>query len=190
MKLIKKIVVVMLVLAALVYFVAIPYVHRETKKFSPYKTSVLELDNTVLKIDYSSPSKKGRKIFGELVPYGNVWRTGANEPTTITVSKPIKIIDKPLPAGTYSLWSIPNKKSWKIMFNTQIPDWGVTRINGNQTTHDSNYDLITVEVPVIDLQNPVEDFTITFEEQTLQQKSQNVISLAWDTTKIMVPVYK
>lgn len=190
MKLLKKIVIVILIIAGLIYFVAIPYLHSETKKFSPTKIATLNLEDSSLEVEYSSPSKKGRIVFGELVPYGKIWRTGANEPTTFTTSQPIKIIDKKLPAGTYSLWTIPNKNSWKVIFNTEIPDWGVTRVDGNQTTHETKHDYLTVEVPITKLETPIEEFSISFDNEELNQKSQDFLSLAWDTTKIMVPITK
>ena len=190
MKLLIKILVGIAVLTALFYFIAIPYIHNEAKKFSPAKTAILDLEGSSLEIDYSSPSKKGRIIFGELVPYGKIWRTGANEPTTFTTTQQIKIIDKILPAGRYSLWTIPNKDSWKVIFNTKIPDWGVTRVDGNQTTHEAKYDYLTVEVPIKKLEEPVEDLSINFEDIEINNKPQNNLILAWDTTKIMVPIYK
>ena len=134
----------MLVLAVLICFVAIPYIHKETKKFSPAKTAILVFGKSNLEVDYSSPSKKGRVILGELVPYGQVWRTGANEPTPFSTSKAIKIIDKTLTEGIYSLWTIPNSESWKVIFNTQVPNWGVTLANGHQTTREANHDFLTV----------------------------------------------
>lgn len=190
MKVLKRIIITIVVLVSLVYFVAIPYIHSEAKKFSPAKSVILKLDKNKIEVNYSSPSKKGRTIFGDLVPYGKIWRTGANEPTTFTTTQSLKIIDKVLPAGKYSLWTIPSKESWKVIFNTKIPDWGVTRVDGNQTTHESKYDYVTVEVPIKKLDDPVEDLSIIFEEEEKNNTSQNFLSLAWDTTKIMVPIYK
>ncbi len=190
MKLIKRIFIIIALIVALVYLVIIPYIHQEAKKFSPAKTAQLELKGSSLEVEYSSPSKKGRIIFGDLVPFGKVWRTGANEPTTFSTTQNIKIIDKTLPAGKYSLWTVPNRNSWKVIFNTQIPDWGVTRVDGNQTTHDPRFDYLTVEVPVKTLENPVENFSIDFEHLKEGIQQQDYLDLAWDTTKIMIPIYK
>ncbi|MGB3145435.1 MAG: DUF2911 domain-containing protein [Maribacter sp.] len=190
MKLIKKLVIIVLVIAGLIYFVGIPYIQKETKKFSPYKTSQLEMADAEIEVKYSSPTKKGRVIFGELVPFGQIWRTGANEPTTFSNTKDIKIIDKSLPAGRYSLWTIPGKSSWKVIFNTKIPDWGVTRVNGNQTTHESKHDLVTVEVPVAYLENPVEELFIGFTEKEERQKEQEYFQITWDTSNILIPIFK
>lgn len=188
MKWLKRIVAIVLILAGLIYFVAIPYIQKETKKFSPSKTVYLALGESKLEVDYSSPSKKDRVIFGDLVPYGQIWRTGANEPTTFSTSKDIQIIDKKLPAGTYSLWTIPNKESWKVIFNTEVPDWGVTRFNGNQTTREANHGLLTIEVAVHKLEHTVEDFSISFEEEAQGQYTQEFLSLEWDTTKVKIPI--
>lgn len=186
MKFFKRLIAVLLVLLGLFYFVGLPYLRTETKKHSPEKTSSYTLHDTQLEVRYSSPSKKGRQIFGQLVPFGNVWRTGANEPTTFTSSKAIKIIDKPLPAGTYSLWTIPNKDSWKVIFNKEVPDWGVSIFGGGtQTTRDAGEDVIIVEVPSREVSQSVENFTIDFTNE-----DQLYLSLSWDQTLIKVPINK
>lgn len=186
MKLLKRLIVVLLVLFGLFYFVGLPYLRKQTKKHSPEKTSTYVLQGADLEVHYSSPSKKGREIFGQLVPYDKVWRTGANEPTTFTTSDAIKIIDKPLPAGTYSLWTIPNKESWKVIFNKEVPDWGVSLFGGGtQTTREASEDLITVEVPSRNVQEPIENFSIDFTNE-----DQLYLSLSWDKTIINVPINK
>lgn len=186
MKFLKRLVAVLIVLFGLFYFVGLPYLRKETKKHSPEKTSAYTLQGTQLEVRYSSPSKKGRPIFGGLVPFDQVWRTGANEPTTFTTSGAIKIIDKPLPAGTYSLWTIPNKESWKVIFNKEVPDWGVSIFSGGtQTTRNAAKDMIIVEVPSRDISQPEENFTIDFTNE-----DQLYLSLSWDTTRINVPINK
>lgn len=184
MKFLKRLGIVLLVIAALFYFVGMPYMKRQTKKYSPEKMATYTFQSVDLEVSYSSPSKKDRVIFGELVPYGQVWRTGANEPTTFSNTEEIKIIDKSLPAGKYSLWTIPNKNSWKVIFNKKIPEWGVTFLsNGKETTRNPNNDVLTVEVPIRELMTPVENFTINFENE-----QQLYLSLSWDTVKVSVPI--
>ncbi len=184
MKLFKRLLVFLLLIGGLFYFFGLPYLREQTKKNSPEKTTSYVLKGTGLEVRYSSPSKKGRTIFGELVPYDNVWRTGANEPTTFTNSETINIIDKELQPGTYSLWTIPSKNSWKVIFNSSVPDWGVTLSSGGQeTTRDAELDVLQVEVPVRELTTPVENFTIAFEEDT-----QLYLSLSWDMVKIRIPI--
>ncbi|MBM1106456.1 DUF2911 domain-containing protein [Aurantibacter crassamenti] len=176
----------LVVVILLVLFVGMPYMQQQTKKHSPEKISSFQQNGLDLEVKYSSPSKKGRVIFGELVPYDLVWRTGANEPTTFTTKTDIKIIDKKLNAGTYSLWTIPGEQSWKVMFNEEIPDWGVTVLSGGkETTRDEAADFIRVEIPVKKLSEPVENFTIDFENS----KQLNLI-LSWDDTQIVVPINK
>ena len=186
MKFFKRLIIALVVLGALFFFLGMPYLQNQTKKHSPENTSSFVLKGAELEVNYSSPSKNNRVIFGELVPYGAVWRTGANEPTTFTTSETIKIIDKDLPPGTYSLWTIPNKNSWKVIFNKEVPDWGVTLLSGGQdTTRDAEQDILEVEIPVRELNKPVENFTIVFEDDT-----QLYLNLSWDTVKIRIPINK
>ncbi|HMB65134.1 MAG TPA: DUF2911 domain-containing protein [Eudoraea sp.] len=184
MKALKWILTIVVVLGLLIVFVGMPYMRKETKKHSPQKTATYTRNGLDLSVSYSSPFKKGRVIFGELVPYGKVWRTGANEPTTFTTATDLKIIDKSLAAGTYSLWTIPNKSAWKILFNKEVPDWGVTLSSGGrETTRDPAMDAVEVEVPVTGLSDIEESFTIDFEGA-----DQTYLNLSWDTTKVRVPL--
>ena len=172
------------VLYLLFKFIAWPMMQKETKKISPQRTAVFQVNNFDLKIDYSSPSKKGRVIFGELVPFNTVWRTGANEPTTLETKTNIKIIDKELPAGIYSIWTIPKKESWSVIFNSEVPEWGVTLLSGGkETTRNSENDVITIEVPVTALATEKEAFDISFEASDALY-----LSLAWDKTAILIPI--
>ncbi len=96
---------------------------------SPPKEVTGQIAGADIKLDYSSPAVKGRTIWGELEPYGEVWRTGANEATTIELSKDVSIEGQTLAAGKYAIFSIPNEDSWTIIFNKDTDQWG-----------DSNYD--------------------------------------------------
>ncbi len=184
MKFVKRLVITLAVLAALFFFVGLPYMQSKTKKYSPEQTATYDFKGGTITVNYSSPSKKDRVIFGELVPYGQVWRTGANEPTTFSTTKDIQIIDKALTAGTYSLWTIPNKESWKVIFNKEVPDWGVSLLSGgSETTREPEEDIIVVEVPVREQAQPIENFTIAFEE-----KNQLYLVLFWDKIKVKVPI--
>lgn len=89
-------------------------------------------------IDYSQPSLKGRAIGKEVAPFGKVWRTGANEPTTIELSKDVKVEGQALPAGKYSLWTIPGEGEWVVIFNKKTTGWG--------TQYDESQDLLRVKV--------------------------------------------
>ncbi|WP_205513332.1 DUF2911 domain-containing protein [Longitalea arenae] len=90
----------------------------------PAKVTETTNSGTVITIDYSQPSVKGREIGKDIAPYGKVWRTGANEATTFEVSKDVKIEGKSLPAGKYGLFTIPNKEEWVIIFNKTPNQWG------------------------------------------------------------------
>lgn len=165
-------------------FIAWPYMQGETKKISPQKVETYTQNEMDLSVAYSSPLKKGRVIFGDLVPYDAVWRTGANEPTTFTTKTAIKIIDKELPAGTYSLWTIPGKENWTIIFNSEVPEWGVTLLSGGkETTRNTEADIVKVEVPSRSLSAELENFTISFEEGNPVN-----LSLSWDKTIVQVPL--
>lgn len=167
-------------------FIAWPYMQGETKKISPQKVATYTQNGMDLSVAYSSPYKKGRVIFGELVPFDKVWRTGANEPTTFTTKTALKIIDKDLPAGTYALWTIPGRDSWLVIFNSEVPDWGVTLLSGGKdTTRDADSDVIKVEVPSRSLSGERENFTISFDGQDPVN-----LSLSWDKTIVQVPINK
>lgn len=184
MKFLKWFLIVVAVLALLVTFVGMPYMKSQTKKHSPQKTATYSENGMDMSVNYSSPSKKDRVIFGALVPYDVVWRTGANEATTFTSASDIMIIDKKLPAGTYSLWTKPKKESWTVIFNKEIPDWGVTILSGGkETTRNAEQDVLQVEVPVNNMLRPAEFFTIGFEE-----KEQLHLSIFWDKTKVNIPI--
>jgi len=155
---------------------------QNTKKHSPEETIVHTAKETTITVFYNRPFKKGRVIFGDLVPYGEVWRTGANEATTLTTDQELLIDGTLLGAGTYTLWTIPNPKSWKVIFNTKTYSWGV-HMNGT-VQRDPNFDALTIEVPVIPLLNSKEQFSIYFENAN----NFTILYMAWDKTVIAVPI--
>lgn len=155
---------------------------NNTKSFSPEATVEFSSGDLELEVFYNRPYKKGREIFGGLVPYNEVWRTGANEATTFYTSEDILVDGSPLPAGTYTLWTIPGPESWKVIFNSEMYPWGITA--DKLPSRIPEYDVLTIELPVRKLKNPVEQFTIYFEEK---QGLIN-INLVWDQTLIRVPM--
>ncbi|ALM07565.1 hypothetical protein SB49_06940 [Sediminicola sp. YIK13] len=186
MKALKWILIVVIVLVALFYFVGQPFLKEQTKKNSPEKIATFKEDGMEMTVNYSSPFKKDRIIFGDLVPYNVVWRTGANEPTTFTTSTDIKIMDKNLPAGTYSLWTKPSKDQWEIIFNKEVPAWGVTILSGGKdTTRNPEEDIVKVVVPTANITEVLESFTIDFEG-----KDPVLLTMAWDKTKVSIPINK
>jgi len=90
----------------------------------PAKVTETTNKGVTITIDYSQPSLKGRTIGKDVAPYGEIWRAGANEPTTIEVSKDVKVGGHDLPAGKYSLWAVPGEKEWAIVINKEVPRWG------------------------------------------------------------------
>ena len=100
------------------------------------------IDGAAITITYASPAVKGRKIWGELVPYGKAWRAGANEATIFETSKAIKVEGKDLPAGKYSLFAVPGEKEWQFIFNSQTGQWGIKR--GGDANRDPANDVLTV----------------------------------------------
>lgn len=151
-------------------------------RLSPKDTAKIELNDLKLEVNYNRPSKRERDIFGALVPYNKVWRTGANEATTFECNKDLKIEGMFLPKGKYTLWTVPRDSSWTVMFNTQQPKWGVNE--KMEPLWDPNYDYINLEVPVEDLEAPVEKFTIAFDNTT----GDLAMTLAWDRTKVAIPI--
>ncbi len=153
-----------------------------SKRLSPKDTVKFELNDTKLEVLYNRPLKKGREIFGALVPYDQVWRTGANEATTFTTNKFLVIDGTTVPTGTYTLWTVPQDSIWKVFINTKQYPWGVDE--QMRPMREPKYDLLEVDVPVINLDNTVEQFTIAFDNTTDNLK----LTMAWDHTKIEVPM--
>lgn len=111
---------------------------------SPPATASGQINGATITITYSSPSVKGRKIWGSLVPYDKVWRAGANEATLFETSKDIKVEGKSLPVGKYSLYAIPGEKEWTVIFNSQTGQWGIKRTG--ETTREEAKDVLNVKV--------------------------------------------
>ena len=157
-----------------------------TKSFSPESEVNFEAGGLKIHVNYSRPYKKGRLIFGEqkdnaLVPYGKVWRTGANEATVFETSQDINIKGKTLKAGTYSFWTLPGAENWKIIFNSEYGQWGVD-FNG-MSNRDPKNDALTVEVPAVIQDKEFEQFTISVEKMSEDME----IILLWDKTLVAVP---
>ncbi|MEO1050242.1 MAG: DUF2911 domain-containing protein [Bacteroidota bacterium] len=179
---IKKVLIGLVVLVVL-GFAGIFGLRIYTKSFSPEKVAQYEKDGLSIVVNYCSPQKKGREIFGDLVPFDQVWRTGANEPTTMKLNQPVKFEGQPLDSGTYSIWTIPKEDSWTIIFNSDIPEWGVT-FSGQARREDSFDKLIVEDLPVIKTKDTFETFSIFFEEVGDEIE----MILAWDQTLVVVPI--
>ena len=153
-----------------------------TKRLSPKDTVKFELNDLKLKVFYNRPFKKNREIFGALVPFNQVWRTGANEATTFETNKDLEINGIPITAGKYTLWTVPRDTLWTVIFNSKQYDWGVDK--EMKPMWDPNYDVLNIEIPVQHLKNIVEQFTIAFDNST----DNLFLTMAWDDVKISVPL--
>jgi hypothetical protein len=144
---------------------------------SPAATLKQRVGLTDIEVNYSRPSMKGRKIFGGLEPHGAVWRTGANSPTKITFSTPVKFGGKDVPAGSYGLFSIPGEKEWVVIINkVDAKDWGAYNYKAEN-------DVARVTVKPVALSEKVETFEIDITDIAPQSAHLN---LAWE--KVRVPV--
>ena len=180
----KRILIALFVvaLAFLLYSVFFGSLKTVFWPLSPKDTAAIELNDLKLKVEYNRPSKRERDVFGALVPYNKVWRTGANEATTFSSNKDLIIQGMLLPKGDYTLWTVPMEERWKVMFNSGQYQWGVDE--KMEPMWDPNYDVIELEVPVKQLESVVEKFTISFDNATGNLK----MTLAWDSTMIEVPI--
>lgn len=169
-------------LAIVVIFAIMTALRLYTKSHSPEDIAEYKSDNIEIRINYCQPYKNGRVIFGELIPYGEVWRTGANEATTITTQSDIYVQGNLLPAGTYTLWTLPNEKEWQIIFNTEYGQWGVNFSDG-KANRDVSQDHLIVTVPSYPHKKVIEQFTIQFEKMDDEIE----MIMMWDNTVVVVP---
>ncbi len=150
-------------------------------KASPPGTATYDKGSLKIEVSYSRPFKKGREIFGQLVPYDRVWRTGANEATTFSTNEPLSIGGKTLPAGKYTLWTIPHADKWQVIFNKRMYPWGINM--EGEASRDPAEDAVEVTVPVEKLPDVTEQFTISVADSTVP-----TLRLAWDRTQVSVPL--
>jgi Protein of unknown function (DUF2911) len=149
----------------------------EKKVLSPPAQAKVELSGNTVTIDYSAPSMRGRKIVGGLVPYGKVWRTGANAATTLKTPVALHIGDLAVPAGTYTIYTLPSESGWTLIVNKQTGQWG--------TVYDEKEDLGRVPMKAGTVTSPAETFAIHF-DKTSGKKTQ--LHLTWENTDVYVPV--
>ena len=153
-----------------------------TKSFSPHKTAQIDSEQIKMKVEYHAPFKKEREIFGGVVKFGEVWRTGANEATTFYVDKSLKIYDHLLQPGTYSVWTVPEHDRWTVIFNHEYGQWGIDLLSGKANRDVSN-DVLKVQVPVYKTHKRFEQFNIQLEH--IQDRIDMVFF--WDDTMVVLP---
>ena len=168
--------------AALVaVIILVVFVREEGEFVSPQETHTFTDGDLKIEVVYGRPSKRSRDIFGALVPYDKLWRTGANEATELHTSANLNFNGQTLAAGNYSVWTQPGASNWKIFINSTIPEWG---INENGVVPKSpDTDVVVVDAAPETVAEVTEIFTMKVEKA---DSSYNLI-FNWDKTKVAVP---
>lgn len=135
-------------------------------------------EKAIVRVTYSRPAMNGREILGKLVPYGKVWRTGANEATEIKFYQDVELGGKKVKAGTYSLFTIPGQKEWTIILNSDLNYWGAF-------SYKEANDVLRVTASATQTGTAVENFTIQFESKG---EKQGTMELGWEKTVVEVPL--
>ena len=166
-----------LIAAAIAAVLAVPgaaiVAAQQQKRASPHETATATIDGGTVTITYGRPYAKGRKIFGGVVPYGQVWRTGADEATILETTKMLMLGPLHLNPGKYSLYSVVDDKTWKLVVNKQVGQWG--------TEYQQGQDLGRVDMKVETLPAPVEQFTIALAPGPGGKGG--LLTMQWETKK-------
>jgi hypothetical protein len=162
----------------LLTFTALAVCQDKSKRPSPPAQAQCKLsDGKTITIDYSSPRAKGRKIFGGLVPYGQVWRSGANEATTFVTDANLTAGGKDVPAGNYTIFTIPMADKWTLIINKKTGEWGTPyKYEGDE--------LARVDMKVSATPSPVENFTIAL----ASMGGSCMLSMSWENTQASVEI--
>jgi hypothetical protein len=134
-------------------------------------------DGKSITVDYSSPRTRGRKVFGDLVPYGAVWRAGANEATTFVTDTDLIVGGKDVPAGSYTLFALPTQNKWTLIISKKTGEWGIPYPG-------SEFDFARMDMKVSALPSPLENFTISFD----QADASCTMKLDWETTRASIDI--
>lgn len=149
----------------------------QTPAPSPFSKLEQKVGLTDVTVEYSRPGMKGRKIFGDLVPFDAIWRTGANQNTKITFSDDVIIKGKELKAGTYAIYTRPNEAVWEVFFYTDTENWG------NPQEWDASKVAATVKVETMEIPMPIETFTITIDDM---HNNGATLGMMWENTYVGV----
>lgn len=155
-----------------------------TKSYSPENSVTFQDGDLKIVVAYNRPYKKGRAIFGGLVPFGKTWRTGANEATVFETNTDLFVDGQKLPKGKYSLWTVPGEEQWQVIFNSTIPPWGIDVMKDGEAARDPQGSEVIVEVPAMRSPKEIEQFTITVEKVNDSME----LVLMWDQTLVAVPL--
>jgi hypothetical protein len=150
----------------------------QAKRVSPSASASCDLgaDKTIRTV-YSSPRMNGRKIYGSLVPFGQVWRTGANEATTFVTAGPLVVGGKLVPAGSYTIFTIPTAGKWTLIVNKKTGEWGIPY------KYESD-ELARIDMSTTKLSSPAENFVISYEKAETGCK----MNIDWETTRASVDI--
>lgn len=155
-----------------------PTPQDKSKRPSPPATaSCVFPDGKMVTVDYSSPRMRGRTIYGGLVPYGQVWRTGANEATTFVTNTNVTVGGKDVPAGSYTMFTLPTQDKWTLIISRKTGEWGIPYPGEAD-------DFARLDMKVSALPAPVENFTIAFD----QAGSHCTMRLDWETTRVSIDI--
>lgn len=152
------------------------YAVRPLGQLSTRDTTRARVGDADVWVDYGRPHKRGREIFGSVVPWDQVWRTGANAATQFSTSADLIVGETEVPAGTYTVWTLPSKSGWKLILNKQAGQWG--------TEYHPDQDLARIDLKSDTLMEPVETLTITIAPRADGAQLQ----IDWDTTRLSVPI--
>jgi Protein of unknown function (DUF2911) len=162
----------------LLAFTALASAQDKGKRPSPPAQAQCKFsDGKTITVDYSSPRAKGRKIFGDLVPYGEVWRTGANEATTFVTNANLSVGGKGVPAGSYTIFTVPNADKWTLIVNKKTGEWGIPY------KYEAD-DLARVDMKVSATPSPVENFTIAL----ASMGGSCTLGISWENTQASVNI--
>ena len=150
---------------------------EEANLSPPAKASCTFADGKTIQVDYSSPRMRGRKIFGDLVPYGEVWRAGANEATTLDINTAVTIDQKMVPAGNYTIFTLPTQSKWTLIISKDTGEWGIPYPGARM-------DFARLDMQVSKLPKTAENFTISFEKAA----DRCTMRLDWEATRASVEI--
>ena len=172
-----------LILTSLTFVLFVLSPNLQAQKFTKMDASPMDIamfrgqdKAPIVRVIYSRPQKKDREIFGKLIKYDEVWRTGANESTEITLYKDMMIGEETVEAGTYTLFTIPGEKEWTIILNKDMNTWGAFGYKEER-------DVVRIKTPTRNLATPIEEFSITFQPK----EGGADMLMGWDDTYVQIP---
>ncbi len=156
----------------------------QQKRVSPHDTTSAVIEGNRVTIVYGRPYTKERKIWGGLVPYGQIWRTGSDEATLLITQKPLAFGDTTIPAGAYTLWTLPNEDGTaKLAINKQIGQWGASR-GDLKEIYDESLDVARIDLKKAALDKPVDQFTMAIEKNP---SGGGLLKMMWENTQFSAP---